>query len=91
LLLFVQPHVVIVMVVFGGAFGQSGRSAVSYVTPHQPNHNNIPAITNTIMSKPKIVVTRQLIDKAQRLLDEKKDELEILQWNSEKVRLANIP
>jgi 7,8-dihydro-6-hydroxymethylpterin-pyrophosphokinase len=60
-------------------------------TPHQPNHNNIPAITNTIMSKPKIVVTRQLIDKAQRLLDEKKDELEILQWNSEKVRLANIP
>jgi hypothetical protein len=32
LLLFVQPHVVTVMVVFGGAFGQSGRSAVSYVT-----------------------------------------------------------
>ncbi|KAF2844800.1 glyoxylate reductase [Plenodomus tracheiphilus IPT5] len=36
------------------------------------------------MAKPKVVVTRQLIEEAQSLLDAKKDELEIIQWQSEK-------
>ncbi|KAH7395337.1 hypothetical protein DE146DRAFT_105446 [Phaeosphaeria sp. MPI-PUGE-AT-0046c] len=36
------------------------------------------------MSKPKVVVTRQLIDEAQKILDDKKDALEIIQWQSEK-------
>ncbi|KAF1919897.1 D-isomer specific 2-hydroxyacid dehydrogenase [Ampelomyces quisqualis] len=36
------------------------------------------------MSKPKVVVTRQLIDEAQRILEDRKGELEIVQWNSEK-------
>ncbi|CAI6332596.1 unnamed protein product [Periconia digitata] len=35
------------------------------------------------MSKPKVVVTRQLIDQAQALLDSRND-LDIVQWNSEK-------
>jgi glyoxylate/hydroxypyruvate reductase len=38
------------------------------------------------MAKTKVVVTRQLIDEAQRLLDAKQYELEIVQWQSEKVR-----
>jgi glyoxylate/hydroxypyruvate reductase len=37
------------------------------------------------MAKTKVVVTRQLIDEAQEILDTKKNELEIVQWNSEKV------
>ncbi|CAE7201137.1 hypothetical protein PTNB73_05956 [Pyrenophora teres f. teres] len=36
------------------------------------------------MAKTKVVVTRQLIDEAQKLLDAKKEELEIVQWPSEK-------
>ncbi|KAH7398575.1 hypothetical protein BKA66DRAFT_408009 [Pyrenochaeta sp. MPI-SDFR-AT-0127] len=36
------------------------------------------------MAKTKVVVTRQLIDEAQRILDAKKDDLEIVQWQSEK-------
>ncbi|EDU41909.1 LdhA Lactate dehydrogenase [Pyrenophora tritici-repentis] len=36
------------------------------------------------MAKTKVVVTRQLIDEAQKLLDAKKEELEIIQWQSEK-------
>ena len=32
----------------------------------------------------KVVVTRQLIDDAQQLLNAKSDELEIVQWDSEK-------
>ncbi|KAJ4368416.1 hypothetical protein N0V83_006773 [Neocucurbitaria cava] len=36
------------------------------------------------MAKTKVVVTRQLIDEAQQILDEKKGELEIVQWQSEK-------
>jgi glyoxylate/hydroxypyruvate reductase len=58
----------------------------STATPHRPKHNH-PANTNTTMAKPKVVVTRQLIDEAQALLDAKKDDLEIVQWNSEKVHL----
>jgi glyoxylate/hydroxypyruvate reductase len=37
------------------------------------------------MAKTRVVVTRQLIDEAQKLLDAKKDDFEIVQWNSEKV------
>ncbi|KAL5117847.1 hypothetical protein ACEQ8H_004165 [Pleosporales sp. CAS-2024a] len=36
------------------------------------------------MAKPKVVVTRQLLEEAQETLDGKKSELEIVQWNSEK-------
>jgi glyoxylate/hydroxypyruvate reductase len=43
--------------------------------------------TNTNMAKTKVVVTRQLIDEAQRLLDAKKEDLEVVQWQSEKVRV----
>ncbi|KAI4934726.1 hypothetical protein J4E85_002584 [Alternaria conjuncta] len=39
---------------------------------------------NTNMAKTKVVVTRQLIDEAQGLLDAKKEELEVVQWQSEK-------
>jgi glyoxylate/hydroxypyruvate reductase len=39
----------------------------------------------TNMAKTKVVVTRQLIDEAQRILDAKKEELDIVQWDSEKV------
>jgi glyoxylate/hydroxypyruvate reductase len=38
------------------------------------------------MAKTKVVVTRQLIQEAQSILDAKKEELDIVQWNSEKVR-----
>jgi glyoxylate/hydroxypyruvate reductase len=38
------------------------------------------------MAKTKVVVTRGLFDEAQKLLDAKKEELEIVQWESEKVR-----
>jgi hypothetical protein len=51
------------------------------ITPHRTGDGD--TITN--MAQPKVVVTRQLIDEAQRLLDEKKDKLDIVQWNSEKV------
>ena len=65
---------------------ERGVTASSYsFTPLQADHGN-PANTNTTMAKTKVVVTRQLIDEAQRILDEKKDELEIVQWESEKVR-----
>jgi glyoxylate/hydroxypyruvate reductase len=55
----------------------------SPATPHRahPANNN----TTTIMAKTRVVVTRQLIDEAQKLLDAKKDDFEIVQWNSEKV------
>ncbi|EUC41854.1 hypothetical protein COCMIDRAFT_8481 [Bipolaris oryzae ATCC 44560] len=36
------------------------------------------------MAKTKVVVTRQLIDEAQKLLDAKNESLEIVQWQSEK-------
>ncbi|KAF1846471.1 uncharacterized protein K460DRAFT_281634 [Cucurbitaria berberidis CBS 394.84] len=36
------------------------------------------------MARSKVIVTRQLFDEAQRLLDAKKDELEVVQWPSEK-------
>jgi glyoxylate/hydroxypyruvate reductase len=42
------------------------------------------------MAKTKVVVTRQLIDEAQALLDAKKDELEIVQWKSEKARHPEV-
>jgi hypothetical protein len=47
---------------------------------HPANKN-----TTTTMAKPKVVVTRQLIDEAQKLLDAKKDDFEIVQWDSERV------
>jgi glyoxylate/hydroxypyruvate reductase len=37
------------------------------------------------MAKAKIVVTRQLIDEAQRILDAKSEELDLVQWKSDKV------
>jgi hypothetical protein len=39
--------------------------------------------TITMSPKTKVVVTRQLIDEAQKLLDAQGD-LEVVQWNSEK-------
>jgi len=61
----------------------SASTSTSTSTPHLADL----ADTNTAsMGKSKVVVTRQLIDEAQKILDEKKDELEIVQWNSEKVR-----
>jgi hypothetical protein len=57
-------------------------------TPLQAEHGVSPtADINTNMAKTKVVVTRQLIEEAQKLLDEKKESLEIVQWQSEKVRL----
>jgi glyoxylate/hydroxypyruvate reductase len=38
------------------------------------------------MSKPKVVVTRQLISEAQQLIDAKKEQFEIVQWDAETVR-----
>jgi glyoxylate/hydroxypyruvate reductase len=57
----------------------------SPATPHRahPANNNT---TITTMAKLKVVVTRQLIDSAQKLLDAKNDVFEIVQWNSEKVQ-----
>ncbi len=40
------------------------------------------------MAKKKVVVTRQLIEEAQKQLDARADEFEIVQWNSEKVSLV---
>lgn len=37
------------------------------------------------MARTKVVVTRRLIDEAQEILEAKKGELEIVQWDSEKV------
>lgn len=55
-------------------------------TPLQADRGN-PANINTTMAKTKVVVTRKLIDEAQRLLDEKQGELDIVHWDSEKVRV----
>ena len=55
-------------------------------TPLQADCGIPPTATiNTSMAKSKVVVTRQLINEAQRLLDAKKGDLEIVQWQSEKV------
>jgi hypothetical protein len=48
------------------------------------SHNACDGVPET---KTKVVVTRQLIDEAQRLLDAKKEDLEVVQWQSEKVRV----
>ncbi|KAF2129228.1 glyoxylate/hydroxypyruvate reductase-like protein [Dothidotthia symphoricarpi CBS 119687] len=54
-------------------------------TPPSADHND-PANTNTTltMAKTKIVVTRQLFDEAQSLLDAQVGELELVQWQSAK-------
>jgi hypothetical protein len=62
-----------------------GSASESTSTPHQADRN-IPTDTNSIMTKTKVVVTRRLIDEAQNILDAKKSELEVVQWNSEKVQ-----
>lgn len=55
-------------------------------TPLQIDHGNCSTInTYPNMAKTKVVVTRQLIDEAQKLLDAKNESLEIVQWQSEKV------
>ena len=67
--------------------GPSGfPTKLSRTTPRQADRG-VPATTNitTNMAKIKVVVTRQLIDEAQTLLDAKKGDLEIVQWQSEKV------
>lgn len=66
--------------------GLNSGSVEWNATPLQADPGN-PANTYTTMAKAKVVVTRQLIDEAQRLLDAKKDELEIVQWQSDKVSL----
>jgi hypothetical protein len=58
-------------------------------TPHRIDQTN-PTTTFSTMTKPKVVITRQLIDKAQRLIDAKRDEFEIIQWHSEKVHCTPI-
>lgn len=73
------------------SLGSSGiPTKLSTTTPRQADRG-VPATPNiTTMAKTKVVVTRQLIDEAQRLLDAKKEELEIVQWRSEKVRVQWI-
>jgi hypothetical protein len=64
------------------ASGTSGGSASeATLTPHRTEDGDM----TTNMAKTKVVVTRQLIDEAQRILDAKKEELDIVQWDSEKV------
>jgi len=69
---------------------QSGISdtptKLTSTTPRQTDHglSATPNIT-TNMAKTKVVVTRQLIDEAQKLLDARKEDLEIVQWQSEQV------
>ena len=58
-------------------------------TPLQADRGD-PANTNNTMAKTKIVVTRKPIEKAQELLDTKKDDLDIVRWQSEKVRHFNL-
>ncbi|KAL7778698.1 hypothetical protein CFE70_008199 [Pyrenophora teres f. teres 0-1] len=67
------------------SLGSSGiPTKLSTSTPRQADRG-VPATPNiTTMAKTKVVVTRQLIDEAQKLLDAKKEELEIVQWPSEK-------
>jgi hypothetical protein len=65
-----------------GVIRSSATIATS--TPHQADRD-VSTITNDNMAKTKVVVTRQLIDEAQDILNAKKSELEIVQWNSEKV------
>lgn len=55
------------------------------VTPLQADHDEL-RNTNDTMPRTKVVVTRQLIGEAQRLLDAKQQDLEIVQWPNEKVR-----
>jgi glyoxylate/hydroxypyruvate reductase len=67
---------------------QGGNSVVQTRSSSTPlSDHGDPATTNIhTMPKMKVVVTRQLIDEAQSLLDAKKDDLEVVQWQSEKVR-----
>ena len=55
-----------------------GLSATPNITTKTPN-------ITTNMVKTKVVVTRQLIYEAQKLLDARKEDLEIVQWQSEQV------
>lgn len=64
---------------------ESGVTASRYSSTPREADRGSPANTNTTMAKTKVVVTRRLIEEAQRILDEKKSELEIVQWQSEKV------
>lgn len=62
------------------------RTTSNNSTPLQIDHGNCATInTYPNMAKTKVVVTRQLIDEAQKLLDAKNESLEIVQWQSEKV------
>ncbi|KAI4913487.1 hypothetical protein J4E90_005204 [Alternaria incomplexa] len=56
----------------------------SSTPPNADRGNPSVARFNTNMAKTKVIVTRQLIDEAQSLLDAKKEELEVVQWQSEK-------
>ncbi len=56
---------------------------IDILSSYFPEHNRL--IT---MAKKKVVVTRQLIEEAQKQLDARADEFEIVQWNSEKVSLV---
>lgn len=60
------------------------RSSASKAAP-TPHHDAEHGDTTINMAKTKVVVTRQLIDEAQELLDAKRSDLEIVQWKSEKV------
>jgi glyoxylate/hydroxypyruvate reductase len=66
-----------------------GSAIESSSTPHRIDQTN-PTTTSTTMAKPKVVITRQLIEEAQRLIDAKKDSFEIVQWHSEKVPITPI-
>jgi hypothetical protein len=65
-----------------GVVCSSAATATS--TPHLADRD-ISNITNDTMAKTKVVVTRRLIEEAQEILNAKKDELELVQWDSEKV------
>jgi hypothetical protein len=65
----------------------SGSQARPNFTPPSSDRGDH-ATTNNTIAKMKVVVTRKLFDEAQALLDAKKEELEVAQWGSEKVRLS---
>jgi hypothetical protein len=65
-----------------GVVCSSATTATS--TPQQADRD-ISNSTNDTMAKTKVVVTRRLIEEAQEILNAKKNELDIVQWDSEKV------
>lgn len=57
------------------------------MTATPPAANRTPAATLPKMPKNKVVVTRNLVPEARGLLDAQGDQLEVVQWQSDKVRV----